>query len=341
MHLQRERAAASIHGIVGRLEGRSALDADQLLLSRAQTELALREADLLRSFAAIRNAEARIRGLVNEPRFETAGAGALVPNDAPLVVYEAVPLQTVVERAVALRPEVQQMFMQHRAAVLREGQAQIEGLPKLDLVLEGNYGGRDLDAWRWGGALNDTLDNTGRLGGVVGLRLEVPLMGDDLRARLDRRRLETRQIENQGRATLATIVAEAEVTLNEYNVAYREMAARAAAMRAAGREHGIEIQRWQQGVAGGRGEGAANALERLLSSQARLTEAEERLATSEVVFTIAFLTLQRVQGTFTSMQDLQMRRIDDAARGPAFVYRRGQAGTQAPVSRSSRQGATR
>jgi hypothetical protein len=213
--------------------------------------------------------------------------------------------------------------------VLREGQAQIEGLPRLDLVLEGNYGGRGLDTWQWGEAWRDTGRNTDRLGGVIGLRIEVPLGGDELRARLERRRLETRQIESQGRATLATIIAEAEVTLNEYNVAYREMAARAGAMRAAARDLSIETERWQQGVAGGRGESAANALERLLSAQERLTDAEERLTTTEATFTLAFLALQRVQGTFTSLQNLEMQRIEDAARGPSFVFRRDATGPTA------------
>jgi outer membrane protein TolC len=213
--------------------------------------------------------------------------------------------------------------------VLREGQAQIEALPRADLVLEGNYGGRDTDTWRWGGALNDSGRNTDRPGGLIGLRIEVPLMGDDLRARLDRRRLETRQIESQGRATLATIVAEAEITLNEYNVAWRELAARAGALRATSRDLQIETERWNQGVAGGRGEAAANALERLLAAQERVVEAEERFATSQATFTLAFLALQRVQGTFTSLQQLEMQRIDDAARGPSFVFRRdAQAGSR-------------
>jgi outer membrane protein TolC len=333
-HLQRERGAAQVRGIVGQLEGRSELDADALLLSRARTALALREADLLRSRSAIRNAEARIRGLVNDPRFEAAGAGELLPVDMPLAAYEPLQLQTVLERAVAFRPEVQQLFLQHRAAVLREGQAQIEALPRADLVLEGNYGGRDLDTWRWGGAFRDSGGN--RPGGLVGLRIEVPLGGDDLRARLDRRRLETRQVESQGRATLATIIAEAEITLNEYNVAYRELAARAGALRATGRDLGIETERWNQGVAGGQGEGAANALERLLSAQERLVDAEERFATAQATFTLAFLALQRVQGTFTSLQQLEMQRIDDAARGPSFVYRRtaGAEGRPAPAPRT-------
>jgi outer membrane protein TolC len=331
VNLQKERAAGNIRNIVTQLEARSALDADPLLVSRATSALALRQADLLRTRAAIRNAEARLRGLVNDPRFEQQGVGELIPNDLPLVAFEALPLQTVLERAVALRPEVQQLFLQHRAAVLREGQAQIEALPRLDMVLEGNYGGRGLDTWQWGQAWQDTRRNSNNPGGLVGLRLEIPLGADNFRAQLDRRRLETRQVESQGRATLATIVAEAEIALNEYNVAYRELAARAGALRAAGRDLSIETERWQQGVAGARGENAANALERLLASQERLTDSEELLTTAQVTFTLAFLALQRVQGTFTAMQSLEMQRIDDAARGPSYVFRRAAPAESRPV----------
>jgi outer membrane protein TolC len=330
-NLQKERAAANIRGIVGQLDARAALDADPLLISRASSALALRQADLLRARAAIRNAEARVRGLVNDPRFEQQGVGELIPNDLPLIAFEALELQTVLERAVALRPEVQQLFQQHRAAVLREGQAQIEALPRLDLVLEGNYGGRGLDSWQWGDAWQDTRRNSNNPGGMAGIRLEIPLGRDQLRAQLDRRRLETRQVESQGRATLATIIAEAEITLNEYNVAYRELAARAGVLRATARDLAIENDRWQQGVAGARGENAANALDRLLSAQERLTDSEESLTTAQVTFTLAFLALQRVQGTFTSMQNLQMQRIDDAARGPSYVFRRNATAQGSPV----------
>lgn len=340
VHYQRLRASAMARDLVTQIEGRSELDADTLLLSRTRSALSLREGDLLRSFAAIRNAEARLRGLVNDPRFERAGIGEVLPVDSPLTVYEPIPLQTVLERAVALRPEIQQVFLQQRAAVLREGQAQIEALPRLDMVLEGNYGGRGMDTWGWGNAWTDTTRNTDRLGGVAGLRLEIPLATDDLKVRLDRRRLETRQTESRGRATLATVIAEAEVSLNEYNVAFREMALRSGSMRAASRDLAIETVRWRQGVAGGRGEGAANALERLLSAQDRLTDAEERLVASEVGFSLAFLALQRVQGTFTSVHNLEMQRIEDAARGPAFVFRHN-TGPERPPSQSPTTGASR
>jgi outer membrane protein TolC len=337
IYLQRDRLVAQVRPLAGQLQARSAIDADALLLNRARAALATREADQLRARAAIRNAEARLRALVNDPRFSQQGIGELLPSDPPLDRYEPIQLATVLERAIAFRPEVQQLYLQHRAAVLREGQAQVEALPRLDLVLEGNLGGRGLSNNQQRDATRDYNDFS-RPGGLIGFRLEVPLQSDDLAARRERRRLETRQVESQGRATLATIVAEAEVTLNEYNVAFREVAARAQALRAAQSEVTIQAERYRGGVGGGLS--GATALDLLLTGQERLADAEERLATAQVTFTLAFLALSRVQGTFSSLEALDIRRIDDAARGPSYVIRRNAAAEGRPAQPPSPNGRT-
>lgn len=328
--VQKERALQSTREIAGQVAGRAELDVGVILASRAQAALLAREAEMLRARAAIRNAEARIRGLVNDPRFERENIGELLPNDAPLLRHEPLTLQTVLERSVAFRPEVQQVFLQHRLAVLREGQAQIEALPRFDAIAEGNFGGRGLDTFRFDDALADTRRNTDRMGGVIGFRLEIPLGNDNLQAEVNRRRIETRQIENQGRATLATVVSEAEIALTEYNIAFREIGARAIALRAARADTAAERERWTQGVGGAARD--PNSLERLLSSIDRLVAAEEALATAQASFSLAFVAIQRVQGTFTAMQSIEIRRIEDAARGPAFVVRRAEA---TPASASS------
>jgi outer membrane protein TolC len=335
--LVKERLVTAVRPIAGQLEGRRAIDADGLQLNRARTALATREADALRVRAGVRNAEVRLRGLLNDPRFGQQGITELMPSDQLLDRYEPIGLTTILERAIALRPEVHQLYLQHRAAVLREGQAQVEALPRFDMVLEGNLGGRGLDRWQYGSALGD-YNNLNRPGGVAGFRLEVPLQRDDNAARLDRRRLETRQVESQGRATLATIVAESEVTLNEYTVAFREVAARALAMRAAQTEVGIQTERWRQGIGGGLA--GATALDQLLQAQERLADAEERVAAAQVGFTLAFLVLARVQGTFTSLEQLDVRRIDDAARGPSYILQRNATAGGRPAQPAPQTGRT-
>nr|WP_314073336.1 TolC family protein [uncultured Roseococcus sp.] len=323
---QRQRLLGATQSLVSRLEGRGGVDAGLDQTIRARAAVTTREADVLRARAAVRNAEARLRGLVNDPRLERDRFGELVPTDRPLRDFQAQRLESVMVTAVAYRPEVQQAFLQHRASVLREGQAQIEALPRLDIIVEGNMSGRAGDR-RFGEAFTDARREADTPGGVFGFRFEVPLGSDDARARLSRRRLETRQAESQTRAVLATIVTEAEVTLNEYRVAYREVGARAAAVQAAEADIRVQRTRFEEGTfpAGG-----ADALERLLQSQDRLTAAEEAAATAQAAYTLAFVQLQRVAGTFTALEQIDVRRIDDANRGPAYVARRGAPETPRP-----------
>lgn len=336
-YYQRSQVTEAASKIVDQLSNRAGLDADVLLLSRARSAQAQREAEQLRSRASVSNAEVRLRALLNDSRLDQS-VGEVVPVGTPLTRYEGLPLQTIVQRAVAFRPEVQQAFLQQRAAVLREGQAQIEALPRFDAILEGNVGGRGLGTGQFPDAWSDTRDNANRPGFMAGLRLEIPLQQDDSKARLSRRKLETRHAENQGLATVATITAEAELALNEYEVAWREVGARALALKAARNDQKLELERWEQGIGGQLGENAVNGLERLLSSQDRVADAEERLALAQTTFTVSFLTLQRVQGTFLSVRRIGIQRLDDAARGPTFVARRDDASTapprKCPVSKS-------
>ncbi|TCR65734.1 TolC family protein [Bosea sp. BK604] len=328
-YYQRAQSTTGASKIVDQLSGRASLDADVLLLSRARSAQSQREAEQLRSRASVSNAEVRLRALLNDPRLDQS-IGEVVPVGTPLTRYEPLGLQTIVQRAVAFRPEVQQAFLQQKAAVLREGQAQIESLPRFDAVLEGNIGGRGLGTGQFPEAWTDTRDNANRPGFVAGLRLEIPLQQDDSKARLSRRKLETRQAEDQGIATVSTIAAEAELALNEYEVAWREVGARALALRAARNDQRLELERWDQGIGGQLGENAVNGLERLLSSQDRVADAEERLALAQTTFTVAFLALQRVQGTFLSVRRIGIQRLDDAARGPTFVARRDEIAAPPP-----------
>lgn len=320
-YLQRARVAEAAGAIVSQLSNRSGLDADVLLLSRARSAQSQREAELLRARATVSNAEVRLRALMNDPRLDQS-IGEVIPVGAPLAQYENLPLRTVLGRAVAFRPEVQQVALQHRSAILREGQAQIEALPRLDAIAEANIGGRGLSTGQIGRAIDDSIDNAGQPGWVLGMRLEIPLQPDDAAARLSRRRLETRLSENQGYVTINTVFSEAELALNEYEVAWREVGARSLALRATRSDRDLEHERWKQGIGGAMGENAINGLERLLSAQDRVADAEERLALAQSTFTVSFLTLQRIQGTFTAVQKIGIERIDDAARGPAYVARR-------------------
>lgn len=327
--LQKRKLVEATRPLTQLVAGRSELDVDDIMITRAQAALAARDADLLRARVAVRNAEARLRGLINDPRFEQQQIGELLPVDVPLNRFEPKSLEDILISAVSFRPEVQELFNQHQAAVLRQGLAENENLPRLDLVLEGNLGGRS-GIGQYGTSIDNYTRYKGGPGGVAGLRLEIPLGADDAQARLDRRRLETRQVENQSRATMSTIVVEAEITLNEYRVAFRDMAARGAALAASQKDVALQTTRLQEGVGNGATSGAG-ALDRLLDAQERLTRAEAELASAQSVYTVAFIQLQRVAGTFTALEQIDYVRNPSAPQGTTYTARRAQPGAPAAV----------
>ncbi|MCA8998639.1 MAG: TolC family protein, partial [Planctomycetaceae bacterium] len=69
--------------IVSWLEKRRAIDASESQIKAAQAALLERRSDLLRAQAAVKNAEARLRALVNDPGFGDFNCVELIPADLP------------------------------------------------------------------------------------------------------------------------------------------------------------------------------------------------------------------------------------------------------------------
>ncbi len=340
IYAQKTRLVAQTRDLAGTINGRQGLDTDEAQIGRAQAALALREADLIRARTAIRNAELKLRALVNDPRFDKENVGEIIPVDPPLDQYDPTNLAPLMQTVVNDRPEMQQIFALQQSAMVREGVARNENLPQLDLVMEGNVGGRSFGLSRYGSSFDNSFDGVARPGGVFGLRVEVPLGPNDASARLQQRQLETRQTENQGLATLSTIVLEVEVALNEYRVAFRDRSARITAVQAAQTDVRITSERWRQNLSGPEG-GGAILLDRLLDAQDRLQYAEERLAEAESTTTVAFVNLQRASGGLMKVERIGVAHVQDAAGGPAYVLRRENGAAPPPPPPPAQPGARR
>ena len=317
--LQKERLAADTRALARELRGREAIDVDRILIERVNAAAAVRDADLLRARLAVRNANLRVLALTNDPRFDEQGIGGFLPTNRPLSRALPVEPADLLDQMLEKRAEIQALLYQHQQAVLRSGLAENETLPRLDVILEGSIGGRGLNEWRYGDAFSQS-NPRGRAGGLLGLRFEQPLTRSDLDARAAQRRIEVRQVENQAIATLSTLILEGEVAVNEYRTAVRDLPARAVAWRAAQAEAARLAERFRRGL----GQGiAAAVLDRQIDAQDRLQAAAERLAIAEVTATIAFLNVQRASGNFLDVEGIGIDRLDDQARGPTSVGRRG------------------
>jgi outer membrane protein TolC len=306
-YAQEQRAAGAVDDLAGRLDKRSGLDAAPLQLSRARAVAAERAAGLVRAANAVRNAEARLQSLVNDPELGAAGAPAIVPADLPHPAVMPVDARAQVATAMAERPEIRTAFIGYRSALLREGMARNERLPQLDLVLEastngGNYSGNIFPAFGdgWGERPSYT----------VGARFAVPLGKDERRARYDRRRIETMQQALQARSTIDTVILELEVSANEFVTANNELVRRGEALKLATADKGTITERWQAGLSGGSASDGVFYLDQLLGAQDRVTAAELDYAEAEATAMVAAANLSRARGTLLTDLGYSVERAD-------------------------------
>jgi outer membrane protein TolC len=317
--LQQQKSADAVTEIVERIQNRKGLDTAPLQLSRARAVLAERNAELVRARNAVRNAEARVKALINAPELTAAGAPELVPGDIPGADFVPAQMAGLVQDAIANRPELRQAFTGYRTALLREGMAANEALPQLDLILEGSMSGGDGD-WRWGGAFGDQWEEGA--GYQVGVRFAVPLGKDERRARLDRRKIESHQQRLQVQSAIETVLLELEVSGNEYVVAHREMLRRMESLRFANDDQRILRERWQAGLAAATSTATDGIvyLDQLLSSQERVSRAERELVEAQATFQVAASNLSRARGTL--LRDLGYKIVKERSQDTNLpVYR--------------------
>ena len=292
---QQLRASAAVDALVDRIDKRASFDGLALQASRARAVAAERHAGLIRSESAVRNAESRLRALVNAPGM----SGPIAAGEEPVTVFHPVGPRSLAETALTLRPEIKQGLIAYRSALLREGMAANERLPQLDLIGEVSINGRRGN-FDFGGGFSDATKAPVSYSG--GLRLSIPLGDDERKARYARRRIESNQSALQLRATVETVLLEATVAENEYRVAYAEMMRRAEALQFARDDQRVLGERYASGI-GANGGGSAGVtdglvyLDRLLDSQTRVADIERELVEAQATFQVAGAAVARARGS--------------------------------------------
>ncbi|MEL6371952.1 MAG: TolC family protein [Pseudomonadota bacterium] len=307
---QQQAAVDRLSAIAKRVSGRRNIDAQALQLTRARAAEAEMKSALVRARNAVRNAEARLRALVNSPEIMRAQTMEIIPTDLPVTLWQDHMFDSIVDEAVDQRPEVKQAYLQHKASVLRKGVAANEALPQLDVIAEGSFNGRE-DDFNFGGAFDDA--NEGDY--LVGLRFSMPIGRDERKARHKRRRLEELQQRRQVETTLTTIQLEAEISLNEYAVAFEEFQQRKLAVDLASKDLSTIEERWRRGV-GGNG---LVFLDMLIDANARLLDAQRQFVESLVTFKYAEANLDRARGRFLQERGFRIARGVDQNGTSAYT----------------------
>lgn len=284
------------------LQKRSEIDAQAAQITSAKASVTTRYSELIRSRMAVRNAEARIRSLVNDPDFGQFDEIELIPVDQPNVYAFNTQIHEAMNLAVRSRPEVLQALKQIKAGQIRLGMSRHEMLPQLNLITQTYVAGLEGDNDVSGAFVEQFSD--GRPGYSLGLNYEVPLGNRAASARNARRILELRQLQNQYRTTLQTVKLEVEVAVREIDTAAQEMVATAQAMEARSAQLDALSKRWVK--IPGEDVSAVLALENLLSSQQQLADAEFEFLTSQLTYNLALMNLKRATGVLLQTEGVNI-----------------------------------
>ncbi len=327
VYLQKKNLVDETDLVVSELQDRQDLDAESAQLSRARAAYANRRADLVRSELAIRNAQDRIQALVNSAELYRSNNGEFIPLDAPTLSTAEVSLTEAAAEALENRPEIAQAFKQLKAAALREDMARNEILPTLNVFVEGYLGGLENE-----GSYTEAWDNqfdVGAPGHSWGFYAEYPLENQIGRARLERRKLETRQQLNSVKTTIETVLLELKVSVREVNTAMRDVQAKLESMRAA--EEELRQLKDRRGLEVGDELTASSFLSFLLDSQERQAVAEDEFTRSLVTYNVSLVNLERAKGTLLTYEDITYEEYKDDELGlPTLRLQKHSKGQEDP-----------
>ncbi len=284
--------------VYDQLNERQKIDAQRTQLVSAQAAFQSREADLIRAQAAVKNAETRLRALINAPEISTENPDfiELIPADHPITWQLPTDLQTEFTQAMTNRPEIRGAMQQIRAAGVRLDIARHELLPKLNLVTQAYVAGLQGDS-QLGDAWLDQF-RRGEPSYSVGLQYELPVGRRGALARQSRRQLEVSQVQEEYRNALELVRAEVEVAVREVETAFKEMVAKNQAQIAAELEAQTLETRWRELADG---VSAGLSLEALLRAQERVTDVEFEFAQSQLTYNLALINLRHANGSLISI----------------------------------------
>ncbi|MBU6302897.1 MAG: TolC family protein [Verrucomicrobia bacterium] len=309
--LQKQVLVAETKGFVEQLEQRQGVDAEATRseLLRSRSSLTQRQAALIRSEMAIRNAEERLRALVNDPGFAIGGGGEFIPLTRPVLTRPESDVKETALAALYHRAEVAEGFFQLQAAGLRRDMQRQDSKPQLNLTLESRMAGL-AGSRQIGGAFNDQFAHG--TGWNVGVGYEQSLERNLETARLKKREYELRQQVSQLRATIDQVLLDAVTTYRELMTAYREMQGRYQSVLAS-REEVKGLKERLDVDSNVEGQTMGYQLQLILDALDRNQQAEEQFLVSMVLYNAAFANVERAKGTLLEYYDIEVNRQRETA----------------------------
>ncbi len=290
---QRQRLLQSAQSVLQTLEGRNQVDAIPRQILRAKAAVARAESRMQRAVTDIRNAESRLRLLVNDPSMINSGPLEFTPAESPASMPSTTGLREALETSLVNRPDISRAIRQMRASSVRIGVSKNELLPRLDFLVTSYVAGLQGRA-----QLIDSIGNQfsdGRPGYTVGLEFEVPLGNRAAKAKMEQRQWELKRAISEFRVTVETSLTEVEIANREVDTAYRDMLGKYQAMLAAQNEIAYLQDRFNalpliedSGML---------LLEDLLDGYERLADEESAFVQAQTSYALSIIQLRRTNGT--------------------------------------------
>lgn len=322
IYLQKDALAKKTGEIYQKMQERVSIDVQPSLLARVKSQMLAHKLDAEQARFAIFNAQSRLWALVNDPELVNENGLELVTRQQPLHQLPMESMQAILESALKNRPEIDQSIAQIQSAVLRHYQSHNEILPDLDLYAGAYASGLQGD-YDQGAAFEQEWDE-GDPSYNVGLRFEFPLFNTAARSRLDRKKIEIRQLVNQLDTTVTNVLLEAQVSYREMIKYHMAMSSRYEVMTATTAEITDLLNRIDIQLADS--EDYSSILYQLLDAQERLNEAEVNFSTSELTYNLALYQLKNVKGTLLADSRVEVKEEEEE---DLPVYRLKTAGTPA------------
>ena len=292
VRLQKERLLRRAIDVEQKLAARQGIDAVRRQVLRARAAIASRRSEIARADMEVRNAESRLRLLVNSPGLKQSTVVELLPIEAPMSEYMSVSMRGSVETALQNRPDIRRAIKQMKETAVRLEVSKNELLPKLDFVL-GTYvaglrGKSQIDT-AWTNQFRD-----GRPGYSVGLMLQYPLGNRAAKARYARREWEVARTLKEFEASVESSMSEVELAVREFETSYQEMLSRFQSMIAADTEANYLLERWR--LLPGNDQTTSFLLEDLLDAQERVAMEEQDFVEAQVAYVLSVVRLKRASG---------------------------------------------
>jgi outer membrane protein TolC len=312
--LQKSRLAEKSSTILKQMQERVSVDVPPSLLARAKSQANAHDLAAMQAEYAVLNAQSRIRALVNAPAYLNGNGLEMVTRQLPSNSLLEYPYMTVLETAMANRPEIDQGIHHIQSAAIRLQRSKNELLPDLDLVAETYVLGFEGD-YEYGTSYSNQFD-TGSPSYSVGLRLEYPFGNNEAEARNQRKKIEIRQLMRQLDTTIENVLLEAQVSYREMIKNYRSMVQSYQVMLADKEE--VEALKSRIDYLLSKNDNYGDVLYRLMDASERLTKSEESYVKSELSYNYSLTNLFRVMGILVRDNKITTERQIDSDTLPVL-----------------------